>query len=104
MLYQIKSKKKLISSLFNEEKLSLLIFHQVKLKKELILHRYFAGKLKICFIKPCRKQNYFLTYRDSWIFVVRWGKKMSAKVQIRENPGQRGKVKAGALEAYENWV
>ena len=62
MLYQIKSKKKLISSLFNEEKLSLLIFHQVKLKKELILHRYFAGKLKICFIKPCRKQYYFLTY------------------------------------------
>ena len=62
MLYQIKSKKKLISSLFNEEKLSLLIFHQVKLKKELILHRYFAGKLKICFIKTCRKQYYFLTY------------------------------------------
>ena len=62
MLYRIKSKKKLVSSLFNEEKLSLLIFHQVKLKKELILHRYFAGKLKICFIKPCRKQNYFLTY------------------------------------------
>ena len=104
MLYQIKSKKKLISSLFNEEKLSLLIFHQVKLKKELILHRYFAGKLKICFIKPCRKQNYFLTYRDSWIFAVRWGKRKSGKVQIRENPGQRGKVKAGALEAYENWV
>ena len=62
MLYQIKSKKKLVSSLFNEEKLSLLIFHQVKLKKELILHRYFAGKLKICFIKPCQKQYYFLTY------------------------------------------
>ena len=62
MLYQIKSKKKLISSLFNEEKLSLMIFHQVKLKKELILHRYFAGKLKICFIKTCRKQYYFLTY------------------------------------------
>ena len=62
MLYRIKSKKKLVSSLFNEEKLSLLIFHQVKLKKELILHRYFAGKLKICFIKTCRKQYYFLTY------------------------------------------
>ena len=62
MLYRIKSKKKLVSSVFNEEKLSLLIFHQVKLKKELILHRYFAGKLKICFIKPCRKQYYFLTY------------------------------------------
>ena len=62
MLYRIKSRKKLVSSLFNEEKLSLLIFHQVKLKKELILHRYFAGKLKICFIKTCRKQYYFLTY------------------------------------------
>ena len=62
MLYRIKLKTKLVSSLFNEEKLSHLIFYQVKLKKELILHRYFAGKLKICFIKPCRKQNYFLTY------------------------------------------
>ena len=43
-------------------------------------------------------------YRDSWIFAVHWGKRKSGKVQIRENPGQRGKVKAGALEAYENWV
>ena len=63
MLYQIKSKKKLVSSLFNEEKLSHLIFYQVKLKKELILHRYFAGKLKICFVYHTMSEtNYFLTY------------------------------------------
>ena len=62
MLDRIKPKKKLVSSLFNEEKLLHLIFYQVKLEKELILHRYFAGKLKICFIKTCRKQYYFLTY------------------------------------------
>ena len=58
MLYRIKSKKKLVSSLFNEEKLSHLIFYQVKLKMELILHRYFAGKLKICFIKTLEKTRY----------------------------------------------
>ena len=45
MLYQIKLKKKLLSSLFNEEKLLNLIFYQVKLEKELILRKYLAGKL-----------------------------------------------------------
>ena len=45
MLYRIKLKKKLVSFLFYEEKLLNLIFYRVKLEKELILLKYFAGKL-----------------------------------------------------------
>ena len=63
MLYQIKLKKKLFSSLFNEEKLLNLIFYRVKLEKELILLKYLQENSKFAlFIKPCWKQNYFLTY------------------------------------------
>ena len=50
-----------MSLLFNEEKLLNLIFHQVKLEKELILHRCFAKILKklMLYQIKLKKKNLF---------------------------------------------